>query len=173
LLVLLLSQQASPVGPSAFTIVYLMTWGQISDELSSVTAWLPWPEAPWLPRLIVLTASARPAGKYGGFEPLRVSAFREAEAPHAAQVESAIEQWLTTRSLPEFDNAATAYFLALRFQCVSVLVGSAFDGVLANPNRAEAERTLRKLLIDRWRIYGPNWGVGFSFVEHDFVEEGR
>jgi len=147
-----------------------MTWLRIADRLRGAVAWQAWPEAPWLPRLIVLSDAARPAMRFPDSEPKRVAAYRDAEAPHAEQLAQAVEQFLKGYSLPVFAPPAS-YFLSLRFHVVSFLLESAFDGVLADPKPDQAAVVLRQLLIERWRDYGASWAIGFSYVEHDFDDE--
>jgi hypothetical protein len=152
-----------------------MTWLAISETLTAAVAWRAWPEAPWLPRLIVLDAVARPDARFPSGGPRRLQAYRDAEAPHVERIESAIEQYLKNGWLPKIGNEATSYFLSLRFHAVSLHLESwapVLDRVLANPEPSQVAAVLRERLIDDWRNYGPNWGVGFSYVEHDFDEDG-
>jgi len=140
-----------------------MTWLQIADRLRDSVPWRDESFA-WLPALIYVDPELKRIYRSA---PTRLQAFREAEAPYATQIEQAIQQWLATGSLPKLEQPAS-YFLSLRFHSLGFYLTS-FARILDDSKTGE----LGNLLIEDWRDKdGPSWAVGFSFVEHDFDEEG-
>src|SRR6185503_15284838 len=80
------------------------SWFDIGTYVSVSAPYDDWPEAPWLLRVITPDDDL----------PGRVRVFQVMEKPHVAQIEAAIEQWLTHGTLPQLPHPAS-YFLGLRF----------------------------------------------------------
>jgi len=131
-----------------------LNWFQIGFHLTAAVHYQLWRAAPWLS--VVIT---------DGDEPGRVRAYQLTEAPHAARLESAIQQWLNTDELPTLEQPASD-LLALRFATLGHLLMS-FDGVLPPPPESQVSELYRRFLLDWWTRNGPVFAVGFSCSEYD------
>lgn len=120
-------------------------------------SYLEWPDAPWLQSVA-----------YSEDDLARVKAFKEAEAPHLAKIEAAVDTWLTTANLPLLPDAALQFF-ALRRQVVGCLLMSfeTISDVLPPPVVTDQPRVIRKFLIDWWRRHGASYAVGYTYSEND------
>jgi hypothetical protein len=132
----------------------MLTWDNVADDLRDAIRFVQWRDA-----------AARLEQKFLGESLVHVRAFEAFEAPHIERIESAIEQWLTKRALPELGDE-TSYLLALRFHVVAFLLAS-FDGVLPAPHDGEIPALYQAFLIEWWRKVGANYAVGFSHAEDD------
>ena len=132
-----------------------MTWTQLGEMIAlGGPPYNNWREAPWLQFAISETTHSP-----------RVRAYELVEAPYAQLLDTAVEQWLQNKPLPELDTTAS-FLLGLRFQVVgNLLMSFHWVGSMMPPAPDDEIGISRKFLIDWWHKNGAFYAVGSECVE--------